>query len=125
MAMTLAEKVKKRVGERVKRQVTFKNWQYQGNAFKSTEYYRISAEFLFEVSLWCDLKQLKAQVTIGNDYDGSLQVMGEGSFEFENATETCIDWITNTLIESDQELRERVKPYEAGYYGYKNALRLH
>lgn len=123
MAMTFVEKLRKKVEEKVMRQITFKSWSYQGGRFITTEWYRISRDVVLEANFCCDLKQLSAAVSHGSEFDGTLKVLAERKFQGENAIEDCIQWTVDALIESDKKIQEIIAPYVEGKARYEMALK--
>jgi hypothetical protein len=117
MAIKGESELKKYLTKKATHELTFKFWQYRGNKFTQDSVYQMN-EFYAHVTFYCDLRELKVMIDRGFECNGTYEVIAEKTFDSENATADCIEWVVETLMKVYKILKERTAPYSDTMWQY-------
>lgn len=103
------EQLRKYLTKRVEFDLGRKTWSFNGIKFNATAHY-FEKDFFTAVEYVCDLRQI--QVTISRErYPILYEIIGQNSFNGDDAISKCITWVVDKLIEIYKLLNERIAPY--------------
>ncbi len=104
------EQLRKYLTKRVEQDLSCKSWKFCGMQFTTWASY-FNGDFHTRVEYACDLRNLKAYLTRGYEFNGTYQTITEKTFNGDNAISDCIAWTVERLMEIYKLLNERTAPY--------------
>lgn len=110
MQFKTEEDLRKNLTKRVSRDITARLWAFNGVKFTASKGY-FDGDFYTRVEYTCDLRQLTARLERGYEFNGTLNIIAEQTFDSDNAISECIDWVVNKLMEVYKTLLDRTAPY--------------
>ncbi len=120
MAKTI-EQLRKSLTKRVEYDIGRRTWTFNGIKFTAWKGY-FDGDFYTRVEYSCDLRKLTARLERGYEYNRTLEIIAEKSFDREDAISECVSWVVDKLVEVYTLLNERLAPYSANQSLYKIML---